>query len=475
VPTVRSLSALLLTLPLVALPSDAVAQRQRSTSAPGDLRAISRHFESLTARISPSVVQIFAVGYVLPEDETADRSLITSQKSSGSGLLVDSEGYIVTNAHVVQGAHRVQVQMPSARKDGERSILRPRARLLAARVVAIDEETDVAVLKVEEKGLPALPLADSDTVRPGQIVLAFGSPLGLDSSVTMGVVSAVGRQLETDDPMIYIQTDASINPGNSGGPLVDAEGRVIGINTLILTQSGGNEGLGFAAPSNIVRNVFEQVRRYGRMRRGDIGIRAQTITPTLAEGLGLSRDYGVVLGDVFPDGPAGNAGLRIGDIVTALDGRLMENGRQLQVNLYSRAVGDTVTLTIEREGKTIEAAVTVVERDDDPLRFTALVGAEDLVVPQLGIVGLDITNRVRELLSDLRASTGVVVASTARDAPASWDGELEAGDVIHAVNRQEVTSVADLRQKLAAIEPGQSIVLQVERDGSLMYVAGRIE
>jgi serine protease Do len=320
-----------------------------------------------------------------------------------------------------------------------------------------------------------MPLADSDTVRPGQIVLAFGSPLGLDSSVTMGVVSAVARQFEIDDPMIYIQTDASINPGNSGGPLVDAEGRVIGITTLILSQSGGNEGLGFAAPSNIVRHVFEQVRRYGRVRRGDIGVRAQTITPTLAEGLGLSRDWGVVLGDVFPDGPAASAGLEIGDIVAALDGKPMENARQLQVNLYSRAVGDSVMLTVERAGTTIEARVTVVERDDDPLRFTALVGAEELVVPQLGIVGLDITDRVRELLSDLRASTGVVVASTARDAPASWDGELDAGDVIHAVNRAEVTSVADLRQKLAGIKAGTSIVLQVERDGSLRYVSGRIQ
>jgi serine protease Do len=474
VSSLPAIATLLLAVPLAALPAQA-AQRQRSTPAQGDLRAISRHFEALTERISPAVVQVFAVGYVLPEDEAEDRSLITSQRSSGSGLLVDPEGYIVTNAHVVQGAHRVQVQVQAARKEGQRSVLRPRPRLLPARVVAIDEETDLAVLKVDEAGLPALPLADSDTVRPGQIVLAFGSPFGLDSSVTMGVVSAVARQLETDDPMVYIQTDASINPGNSGGPLVDAEGRVIGINTLILTQSGGNEGLGFAAPSNIARTVFEQVRRYGRVRRGDIGVRAQTITPALAEGLGLSRDWGVVLGDVFPEGPAAAAGLQIGDIVAGLDGKPMENARQLQVNLYSRAVGDTVTLTIERAGRTVLAPVTVVERDDDPLRFTALVGAEDLVVPQLGIVGLDITDRVRELLSDLRAPAGVVVASTARDAPASWDGELEAGDVIHAVNRAEVRSVADLRQKLAGIEPGQSIVLQVERDGTLRYVSGRIE
>ena len=186
----------------------------------------------------------------------------------------------------------------------------PRPRVVGAQIVAIDEETDLSVLKVDEKALPALELADSDAVRPGQLVLAFGSPLGLDSSVTLGVVSAVARQLEPDDPMIYIQTDASINPGNSGGPLVDTDGRVVGINTLILSQSGGNEGLGFAAPSNIVRNIFEQVRKFGRVRRGEIGVRAQTITPSLAEGLQLPRDWGVVLGDVYPDGPAAKAGAR---------------------------------------------------------------------------------------------------------------------------------------------------------------------
>jgi serine protease Do len=275
--------------------------------------------------------------------------------------------------------------------------------------------------------------------------------------------------------MIYIQTDASINPGNSGGPLVDAEGRVIGINTLILSQSGGNEGLGFAAPSNIVRHVFEQVRRYGRVRRGEIGVRAQTITPALAEGLSLSRDWGVVLGDVYPDGPAAKAGLQVGDIVETLDGKPMENGRQLQVNLYGRAVGEAVALHVDRAGRTFDAKVVVVERDDDPLRFESLVSADDLVIPQLGIVGLDMNDRVRELLSDLRDASGVVVASASHDAPPSWEGELEVGDVIHALNRTRVTSIADLRRQLAAVKPGQALVLQIEREGTLRYVSGRVE
>ena len=470
--SLRLLVALAAALPLVVVPA---AASQGPPAVTADLRAVSRNFEALTERISPAVVQIFAVGYVLPEDETEDRSLLTSERSTGSGVLVDPTGYIVTNAHVVQGAHRVQVQVQSPRREGQRSVLRPRPRLLTARIVAVDEETDLAVLKVDEAGLPAVTLADSDTVHPGQIVLAFGSPLGLDSSVTMGVVSAVARQLEADDPMIYIQTDASINPGNSGGPLVDAEGRVIGINTLILSQSGGNEGLGFAAPSNIVRHVFEQVRRFGRVRRGEIGVRAQTITPALAEGLSLTRDWGVVLGDVFPDGPAAKAGLKVGDVVETLDGKPMENGRQLQVNLYGRAVGDTVSVRVERGGHTLDVKVTVVERDDDPQRFESLVRPEDLVIPQLGIVGLEINDRVRELLSDLRDASGVVVASVSHEAAPSWEGELEVGDVIHALNAVRIGSMADLRRQLAATEAGKAIVLQIEREGSLRYVSGRVE
>jgi serine protease Do len=472
---VSTLRALLAALTISTLAAAPLRAGQAAPAVPAELSAISRNFEALTERISPAVVQIFAVGYVLPDDDTEDRSLITSQRSTGSGVLVDPTGYIVTNAHVVQGAHRVQVQVQSPRLEGQRSVLRPRPRLLQARTVSIDEETDLAILKIDEAGLPFVTLADSDTVRAGQIVLAFGSPLGLDSSVTMGVVSAVARQLEADDPMIYIQTDASINPGNSGGPLVDAEGRVIGINTLILSQSGGNEGLGFAAPSNIVRHVFEQVRRYGHVRRGEIGVRAQTITPALAEGLSLSRDWGVVLGDVYPDGPAAAAGLQVGDVVESLDGKPMENGRQLQVNLYGRAVGDTVMLRVDRGGRTIDATVIVVERDDDPLRFQSLVSADDLVIPQLGIVGLDVTDRVRELLTDLRDASGVVVASTAQDASPGWEGGLEVGDVIHAINRRRVTSIADLRRQLAAMKSGQALVLQVEREGTLRYVTGRVE
>ncbi len=253
---------------------------------PPGLDALSNAFEDLSRRVSPSVVQVVVTGYGTGGEEapSAD-ALLGLRRTGGSGVILDPNGYIITNSHVVEGARRVQVVLPRPTPAAGNSILRPRGVPLDAKIVGIDDETDLAVLKIEEKNLPALPLGDSDALRQGQIVLAYGSPLGLENSVSMGIVSAVGRQLEIDDPMVYIQTDAPINPGNSGGPLVDTEGRVVGINTMILSQSGGNEGLGFAAPSNIVKTVFEQIRSGGRVRRGTIGVFAQTITPTLAAAL----------------------------------------------------------------------------------------------------------------------------------------------------------------------------------------------
>jgi serine protease Do len=457
-----------------SLPPAASAQ-SRAVAAGADLREVSRTLETLSARVSPAVVQVFAMGYALPDPASDDPALVTQQRSTGSGVILDPDGFIVTNAHVVLGAYRIQVQIPQPRSRDTQSILNPRPRLVGAQLVAADEETDLAVLKVAERGLPSLPLADSDAVRPGQLVLAFGSPLGLDSSVTLGVVSAVARQLEPDDPMIYIQTDASINPGNSGGPLVNTDGEIIGINTLILSQSGGHEGLGFAAPSNIVRNIFDQVRRHGQVRRGQIGVRTQTITPALAGGLRLARDWGVLLADVYPGGPAERAGLRPGDIVTALDGKPMENSRQLQVNLYARAIGDRVRLAVLRGGRPLDVDVLVVQRADDPGRFASLVRPETHRVDRLGILALDLSPSLEALLPDLREPTGVVVAASSRGRLPGWEASLEPGDIIHALNGRPVTSLAVLRDALGALKPGDAVALHVEREGGLIYVAGRVE
>jgi serine protease Do len=464
---------------LTVSPAATAQSRGAELAQVGDLRQTSRLLEDLAARVGPAVVEIITLGYAntdLADDERG--VLVAPSRGSGSGVIVDADGYIVTNAHVIEGARRIQVQIATPTAPGDdshHSVLQPRSRLVPAKVVAVDDETDLAVIKIDQKGLPTLDFADSEDVRPGQLVLAFGSPMGLNSSVSLGVISAVARQLESDDPMIYIQTDAPINPGNSGGPLVDMDGHVVGINTLILTQSGGNEGLGFAAPSNIVRNVVQQIRKYGRVRRGEIGVRAQTISPLLADGLALPRAAGVILSDVFPDTPAFRAGLKAGDIVLSLDGKAMENGRQMQVNLYSRAVGDTVRLEIQRGSQTLPVLVTVAERDDDPTRFTPLVAPDEPYVERLGILGLTLDTKSAALLSDIRIASGVVVAATSTDLVPNAEGQLKPGDLIHSLNGAAMKTIGELRAAIEKLKVGDSAVLQVERDGELLYVAMRIE
>ena len=291
--------------------------------------AVSSAIEATASTAGAAVVEIFTMSYAPTEGRVAGTTdLVRTQRATGSGAIVDASGYIVTNAHVVRGAQRIRVEVPTVPTGG--SILGARGRLLDGRIVGLDLETDLAVIKVETTGLPTLTFGDSDDLRAGQIVVALGSPLGFYNSVSLGVVSAVARQLEPESPMVYVQSDAAISSGSSGGPLVDLRGRIVGINTLVASREGAaGEGLGFAAPSNIVRAVYEQLRQHGRVRRGDIGVRPQTLTPVLATGLGLARDHGVVLADVLPGGPAAQAGLRPGDVVVALDGKPMENGRQL--------------------------------------------------------------------------------------------------------------------------------------------------
>ncbi len=445
--------------------------------ATAELEQLSSSFEAMIERVSPAVVKVLVSAFV-PSGGivSSTEGLVTRQHSTGSGVVLESSGYIVTNAHVVAGARRVQVLLPISVQERETrsSILKGRGDLIGAQVVGIDEETDLAVLKVQRQGLPALRLADSDSIRKGQLVFAFGSPLGLENSVSMGVVSSIARQLREEDPMVYIQTDATINPGNSGGPLVNARGDVVGINTFILSQSGGSEGIGFAAPSNIVRAVYEQIRATGAVFRGTIGVHAQTITPVLAAALGLSRDWGVVLGDVYPNSPAAEAGLRIGDVIVSLDGKIMENGRQFDVNVYRRRVGQSLQLETLRDGKARSVKVKVIERPGPTTRFLPLVDPERNLIARLGILAIDRTPDIERLLPTLRRESGVVVAGRAVDAP-FWKDGLLPGDVIYTINGKDVRSVADLRAALERMKVYDAVVLQVERQARLQFVAFELE
>jgi serine protease Do len=430
------------------------------------LTELSTELQALAARVTPSVVQVLVTGFTTTAPGAT--GVFAAQRGSGSGVIVDAAGYIVTNAHVIQGARRIEVLRSPRREGPGGSILRPAGRPLPARLLGIDRETDLAVIKVEAEGLSPLPFADDQDLRQGQLVLAFGSPLGLDNSVTLGVLSALGRQLEPDNPMIYLQTDAPINPGSSGGPLVDVEGRLVGINTLILSQGGGNEGLGFAAPAYIVRSVYQGIRKEGRLRRGWIGARVQTITPVLARGLQLPEGANVIVADVTADTPAARADLRIGDAILSLEGRPLDNARQFDVRLYRAAPGEVVKVELVRDGRTLLAEVPVMERADDPDRFASRVTPERNLVPRLGILGIELDDEVRKAIPGLRREAGVLVAARAGSAPA--EGGLQVGDVIYALNGVSVLGLAELRDSVARAAVGSALVLQVERSGKLLYV-----
>lgn len=440
------------------------------------LTALSDATEDLVARVQTGVVQVLATGFGPgapgPRISAATGSLLTTQRSTGSGVIVDHEGYIVTNAHVVGGAQTVHVILPHGKRGngGKGSIVKPRGHQVEAEVIGLDRETDLAVLKVSEKDLPVVPFGDSDGLRTGEIVVAIGSPMGLGGSVSLGVVSALGRQRGPEDRMVYIQTDATINPGHSGGALVDTDGRLVGINTFILSHSGGSEGIGFAAPSNIVKAVYEQIRKSGRVRRGNIGAFPQTITPLLAEALDLERENGVVLGDVEPGGPAHAAGLQVGDVVLTMGGKPMENGRQLEVNIYQHAPGDVIELEIDRRGKKSTEYVAVREREGEPERIAEMVRPEKNLVPGLGILGIEIDDEVSKHLPPLRVPRGVAVAGRAVDGPL-YEMPLLPGDIIVKVGDVDIVTLEQLREEIEKLPEGEAAVLQVQRGPRLVFVA----
>jgi serine protease Do len=454
------------------------AQPAASQPQAVSLGELSVSLESLVNRVRPSVVQIFSTGYVTADETDASNTaaLLSRQRSTGSGIILDDNGYIVTNAHVVQNARRIQVRLTMARMRGGRTAtFEPEVKLLDAKLVGMDREMDVAVIKIDRTGLPHLPLGNSDGVRQGELVMAFGNPRGLEGSVSMGIVSSTSRELHPDDFLAYIQTDAPINPGNSGGPLIDSQGRVVGINTFILSESGGSEGLGFAIPSNIVNTIYTQLRKEGHVHRGRIGIYVQTISPALAEGLGLARDWGVLVGDVAPEGPADMAGVKVGDVVLSVNGRTMRNARQMEAYIYRSPMKEKVTLQVLREKNELSIEVPVTDSVDDPQRFADMVNPEDNLVPRLGVLAIGIDKTLAAMLPGLRNSYGVVVAAGSSATDLTSGTGLQPGDVIYSVNQEPVATVEALRKKVNGLKPGDEVAMQIERSGRLMFVAIELE
>jgi serine protease Do len=467
------LAPLLLFVLVVSLqPTHGQAVTQQGTF----LDQLNTSLKDLAERVSPAVVEVKVLGYGVDDDsgDNDDDSTrnIVKQHLSGAGVIIDPDGYIVTNAHLIESAKRVQVILNPVRtaEMPVRTYLEAPGRIFDADIVGVHPEADLAVLKIHASSLPTLQFANYENLRQGQMVIAFGSPLGFRNTATIGIVSSVARQIDSDSSVVFIQTDAAINPGNSGGALVDTAGNLVGINTAMLKA----ERAGLAIPSDTVKFVYDQIRKSGHVIEGDIGLSVQTITPTMAVGLRLPRDVGVIVADVRPEFPAERAGIKSEDIITAADGHSVQSALQFLTLIYRRKPGDRVSLRLLRGTKSINVSVVLVEKtfDSDPLNQA--IDVDRNLISTLNIVGLDVDNGVAATVPGIRMRSGVLVTGRCSKREGTQTG-LKAGDLIHAINGTTVRSVAELRGVLAKLSSGSAVVLRVERQKQFLYLVSEVD
>lgn len=375
------------------------------------------------------------------------------EQSLGSGVIVGTNGYILTNSHVVDGASEVKVYLRDKRE-------------FTARIVGTDPKTDVAVLKVDAASLPAIPLGDSSKVDVGDVVFAVGNPFGVGQTVTMGIVSATGRgNLGIEDYEDFIQTDAAINPGNSGGALIDTRGELIGINTAILSRSGGNQGVGFAIPVNLARHVMEQITKNGRVIRGWLGAVIQDVTPAMAKAFGLPQTEGVLIGDVKAESPAARADLQSGDVILEMNGAPVADSKSLRLQISQSSPGEVVRMKVRRGNELKEVAVTLGELPVEATQASTETGDANALG---GVTVEGLTPEIRGQLDLPAGMHGVVVTQVDANSAVANSGVRE-GDVIVEVNRRPIHSVQEFEQ--AARSAGkQPVLLRVVRDGSGFYL-----
>ena len=455
--------------------ADAPALISKAPASSNLLRALDSSLEAVISKVSPAVVQIVVNGYGPSEDHGHATARIVRQHAIGTGIIVDPDGYIITNAHVVEGAQRVRVILPSPTAESSLELQPIHAdQILDAKVLGTHKQSDLALLKVEAMHLPTVLLRNDVRVRQGELVFAIGSPEGLRNTVTMGVVSSLARQLDPDNPMVYIQTDAALNPGNSGGPLVDIEGNLVGINTSILSKSGGSEGLGFAIPAAIVNFDYQNLRKYGHVQRVAIGAKAQNITPTLAAGLGLARSWGAIVSDINPGGLAEAAGLKIQDIALAIDDRPILGLPDFMAALYLHPADQVLKIDVLRGTSRMSFNVPVTVYHETIAELSDIPELKKILIRRLSIFVTDLDDRVRPLLHDTRSDSGVVVIAQT-GGPNAMDTGLETGDIVRAIDGTPLESVSQLQAMVRNIRSGDPVVLQVERSGRLQYLAFEME
>jgi serine protease Do len=373
-------------------------------------------------------------------------------RAAGSGFVLNSNGFIVTNNHVVENAADIQVKLDDGRE-------------LPAKVVGRDSKTDLALLKVDAIGLPVIPLGDSTALQVGEPVMAIGNPFGLEQTVTTGIVSATGRVIGSGPYDNFIQTDASINPGNSGGPLINARGEVIGINTAIFSRGGGSVGIGFAVPSSLAKTVIMQLADHGKVERGWLGVSIQPLTRELARSFKRDDNTGALVSAVMEGSPAEKAGIKAGDVIVEFNGKKVAKATELPGLVADVPVGKDVPMVVMREGREMRLNAHIARLEDEsPAKVAETEGKG-----QLGLSVQPLTPpMVREL--GLKVKEGVLVRDVVEGGRAAEAG-IRAGDVIVEINRQPVRTVEDLKARVDKQAKGEPMVLLMNRDGQAMYVA----
>ena len=373
----------------------------------------------------------------------------------GSGFVISEDGYIITNAHVVDNATDIRVGLQNRRE-------------YKAELIGADKTTDIALLKVAATGLPVVRQGDSDSVKVGQWVLAIGSPFGFEYSATQGIVSAVARNLPADTYVPFIQTDVAVNPGNSGGPLFNTDGEVIGVNSQIYSRSGGYQGLSFAIPINVARNIAEQLKSKGYASRGWLGVMIQDVNQALAESFGLSRPTGALVANVTDNSPAEKAGLQSGDIIIDFNERPVTHSGKLPPMVGSVAVGSTVPLTVLRDGDEKEFSVVIEELESDRQSPKA-----EMAKKEESRLGLAVGTLSDEQKKQLELDSGVLIEQVAPGSPAAEAG-LQPGDVVVSLDRKTINSVDDFAEQVNNLDAGKSFPILVQRNGAALFRAIKI-
>lgn len=446
-------------------------------TVPGHIIETSRAFSEIASVVSPSVVNISTVKVVRREvapffdDPFFDffnpfRDFKSPKKwkeqSLGSGVIVSSDGYIITNNHVIEQADEIRVILIDKRS-------------FKARIIGADPKTDVAVVKIDAKNLPMIHWGDSDKLQVGEFVLAIGNPFGLSHTVTMGIISAVGRaNVGIADYEDFIQTDAAINPGNSGGPLVNIKGELIGINTAIFSKSGGYQGIGFAVPSNMAHLVMNQLEQKGKVTRGWLGVTIQELTPELSQKFGLRSSIGALVGDIAKGSPAEKAGIRRGDVILEYNGKKVEDVGSLRNMVSQSKVGADIPVRILRGEKQYSVRVSIAELPKEVAEAVPGSAPEESTVE--GLSGLNVMELTKEIAKQLglrKEEKGVVVARVEPGSAAEEAG-IRKGDVIQEIDRGKIERLDDYDRIVSNMRPGDTALFFINRGGKKFYVTIRL-